>query len=37
MGINQDAYDFWQELGGNEKDYNISAQRKQDFLRCVLL
>ena len=32
MGINQDAYDFWQELGGNEKDYNISAQRKQDFL-----
>ena len=34
MGINQDAYDFWQELGNENTltDYNIVAQRKQDFL-----
>ena len=32
MGINQDAYDFWQELGAGEKDYNATAQTRQDFL-----
>ena len=35
MGINQDAYDFWQNENfgtDGEKEYNILAQRKQDFL-----
>ena len=35
MGINQDAYDLWQEIGADEKDYNATSEIKQSFLNLL--
>ena len=35
MGINQDAYDLWNECGESEKDYNAVSGMKTHFLKSL--